>query len=166
MSLPVSYTSASLMAMTMTALGSMSTMTHSALLHHAGRAEALINAKIAKRYSLPLASVPGLLEALATDMAIYNVLTSQITIKKEDPWLLKYKGAIDILDDIAKGEIPLVGADYAVIPGRSDIMEAYSNTMNYHPTFWEGPQELQEQDSDKIEDEADIRDITIKDILK
>src|SRR3989304_2549607 len=160
MSLVVSYTSANLMIQTLPEINSISTLNASLMLHHAGRAEAFINAKIAKRYSIPILGQVPLLETLATDLAIYNVLCSRIVIKEEHPWFIRYKNSLDILDQIADGKLALVGEDGVIMTGREDIMECWSNTKGAVPTFWEGPDTLQIQDSDKIDDEADKRNIT------
>ena len=165
MSLVVSYTSANLMIQTLPEINSISTLNASLMLHHAGRAEAFINAKIAKRYSIPIQGQVPLLETLATDLAIYNVLTSRIVIKEEHPWFQRYKNSLDVLDQIADGKLSLIDITGAVLAGRSDVMECWSNTKDYNPTFWEGPDTLQIQDSDKIDDEADKRDIQYTDNL-
>ena len=130
------------------------------MLHHAGRAEALINAKIAKRYSIPISGQIPLLETLATDLAIYNVLTSRIVIKAEHPWFQRYKNSLDILDQIADGKLALIDSAGNIQTGREDVTELTSSTRGYAPTFWEGPDTLQIQDEDKMEDESDARDIT------
>lgn len=163
MSLVVSYTTASLMQMTLTAIGSISTLNNSLMLLHAGQAEALMNAKLSRRYSLPFTSQIPLLETLATDLAIYRVLSSRITLKSdagEHPWYVRFKESMKLLDDIAKGDILLVDTTGTLISGRSEAGEFHSTTQAYHPTFWEGPGELQIQDADKIDDGLDERDLT------
>lgn len=160
MPVTVSYTTVSLMQMTLAEIGSISTMTDSVLLLHAGAAESIINAKLSKRYSLPFTSVIPLLETLATDMAIYRTLTGRITIREEHPWFARYKAGEDLLNQIVDGAIPLITDLGEVQAGRSDnSMQVWSNTMDYTPTFWEGPWTLQNQDEDKLEDEASDRDI-------
>jgi len=160
MSLPVSYTTASLMQMTLPEIGSISTMTQSLMLHHAGRAEAYINARLSKLYSMPLSSTSPILETLATDLAIYNVLTARISIEAEHPWFARYKGAIDMIEKIADGEIPMINSSGEIIGGRGDQSEFYSNNMNYIPTFYEGAEENQVRDKDKVDDETDRRSLT------
>ena len=156
----VSYTSVAQITLTLVEIGSMSTLNSSGIAHHASRAETLINAKIANRYAIPIPYTVPLLETLATDLAIYNILTSRVTIKKEDPWFIRYKGTLAMLDEIATGELNLITSSGDILSGRSDVAEIWSSTKDYHPTFWEGPAEDQIQDKDKINDEADDRDIT------
>lgn len=153
----VSYTSASLMKMTLSEIGSISTIDNSMMLHHASMAETLINAKIAKKYTLPLTVAVPILETLATELAVYNVLTSRITIQKEHPWFMRFKNAMSTLDQIAKGDLSLVSVAGAVLAERSDIGEVWSSKQNYIPTFGEGSQEDNIQDSDKVQDELDER---------
>ena len=160
MSLPVSYTNASEMLKTLAEIGSISTINNSLMLHHAGRAEALINAKIAKRYSIPIAGQIPLLETLATDLAIYNLLCSRIVIKEEHPWFQRYKGAMVILDEIADGKLSLIDNTGEIQVGRTDVAECWSSSQGHVPTFWEGPDTLQIQDEEKIDDQATDRDLT------
>lgn len=156
----VSYTTVSLMQMTLAEVGSISTMTDSVLLLHAGAAEALINATISKRYSLPFTQEIPLLESLATDMGIYRVLTGRITINKEHPWFARFKNATETLKDIAEGKIELVSSSGEALTGKSSgSTQVWSNTKDYKSTMWEGPWSLMEPDSNKIEDEANDRDI-------
>ena len=70
---------------------------------------------------------------------------------------MRFKNAMSTLDQIAKGDLSLVSVAGAVLAERSDIGEVWSDKKNYIPTFWEGSQEDQIQDSDKIQDELDER---------
>src|SRR3972149_197958 len=149
MSLVVSYTSANLMIQTLPEINSISTLNASLMLHHAGRAEAFINAKIAKRYSIPIQGQVPLLETLATDLAIYNVLTSRIVIKEGSVWFDRYKNALGVLNEIAEGKLSLVDNEGNILTGRTDIMECWSSTQGVVPTFWEGSDTLQIVDQDK-----------------
>ena len=162
MSYTVSYTTVTQILQTLSALGSISTLNNSLLLLHAGQAEALINAKIAKRYTLPLTQSVPILETLATDIAIYNVLTTRISLKTEvgqHPWFQRFKMALDTLDDIVNGDVVLVGTQGTIVEDRSDLTEMYSTTMTYKPTTYEGPVELQDKDPDKVKDNLDARDL-------
>ena len=164
--LPVSYTTVSLMFVTLPDIGSVTTLTSAHLANFAGQAESEINAKLARAYSLPFTAEIPLLQTLATDLALYKVLTRRLFTSERleaSPWPDRYKEARETLTWIAAGELPLVDSSGAVLQGRSDIAEVYSTTKNYVPTFWEGPTGDQIQDADKIDDEADRRDLTIRD---
>lgn len=166
--LPVSYTSVDLMFSTFPEIGSLSSVNSAGFHHHAGMAESRINAAISRLYSLPFTVTIPLLQTLATDMAIYNVLSTRIALKTDDgehPWYQRFKAADATLNDIANGNIPLVDSSGGVVTGRGDMAEVYSNTMDYHPTFWEGPIEDQVPDVDKLDDGADDRSDTIGDRL-
>lgn len=161
----VSYTTVELIESTLVNIGSITTLRSADVAHHASRAETVINAAIAKRYSLPFSSPIPVLETLATDMAVFNILTGRITINEEHPWFVRYKNAEDLLDKIANGDISLVTSSGEVQTGRSDLAEVWSNTKDYHPTMWEGPWEDQTPDADKLKDQADDRDITLRNRL-
>lgn len=166
---PVSYTTVSLMFVTLPDLGSVTTLSSLQLATFAGQGEALINAKISPMYSLPMTVEVPILQAIATDIAIYNVLTRRLFTSKQletSPWPDRYKESLSILDKIADGTIPLVTASGAVLGGRTDQAEVYSTTKDSVPTFWEGPTEDHIQDADKIESEADRRGITIRNIVR
>lgn len=169
MAMTTSYTNASLVQAVFTSLGSISTLTDSVILLHAGQAEAYINAKIAKKYTLPFTQHIPILETLATDLAIYNILTTRISLRTEagtHPWFQRFKQAMDTLNEIVDGTMVLVGTDSVIMPLRSDNTEAYSNTMDYNPTTFEGPLELQHLDPSKLESSLDVRGMdTIQDKL-
>lgn len=169
MGLPVTYTSAETMLNTLSAIGSISTITNSNLMFYAGAAEALINAKIAKKYTLPITDSIPLLETLATDLAIYNVLTTRISLKTEaatHPWFQRFKNAMDLLDEIANGELTLVNSAGVVLNASMTADDMYSTTMNYVPTTGEIPDNLQGPDPDKVQDSLDKRNLHgFKDIL-
>ena len=169
MSLPVNYTSAELMLNTLSAIGSISTLTNSSLLFYAGAAEALINAKISKKYTLPIVDSIPLLETLATDLAIYNVLSARISLRTDagnHPWFQRFKNAIDILDDIANGSLTLINSAGTVLVAATNTDAMYSTTMDYVPTTGEIPDSLQGPDPNKVQDSLDKRNLHgFKDIL-
>lgn len=151
----VSYTSVDRMLLTLPEIGSMYTVSSAQLLLHAADAEALINAALAKRYSLPISGDVPLLTAIATDLAIYRALTGRITIKAEHPWFVRYKAALDMLEKIVSGDVPLVTTSGTLV-GVSQMVP-WSTTMTYNPTHWEGGWTMHAIDSDKLEAEADKR---------
>lgn len=159
----VSYTSVDQIEATMSLIGSMSTITSANIVKHASAAESEINAKIARRYSIPISGTVPILETLATDMAVYRILTGRAIIKEEHPWFSRYKDANKILDSIMSGTTLLITNSGDVISARSDElsgMQPWSNRKDYHPTHWEGPWTHHVQDEDKIDDESDERDFS------
>lgn len=66
-------------------------------------ADAEINAYLAVRYALPLATVPTTLKKLACDIARYNLFGPNLT----DEVSLRYKNAASFLKDVSKGTADL-----------------------------------------------------------
>lgn len=122
----------------------------------------MINGYIAQKYSLPLASVPPQLTMVARDISAYFIISQRLFTTQQlanSPWPDRFREAIDYLKAIADGAVVLTDSAAAIIEGRTDIAEVYSTTKDYHPTFWEGGATEQVQDQDKIDDEADRRDL-------
>lgn len=162
MALPVSYTTVSKMLLTFNGIGSVTALNSDGLAHHAGMAESYINARLSRLYTIPFTSTPPLLETLATDMSIYNVLSSRISMRSEQgdhPWYLRFKDSLKILDDIASGKIALVDSSGSVITGTGNVGEVYSNNMNYAATTTELPESIQRVDPDKVDDLLNERDL-------
>jgi phage gp36-like protein len=159
--MPVSYTSVARMLERFPEFGSVTTLTSAQLYGYAADAEALVNAKIARHYALPLAVTPPLLETVSTDIAIYYTLAKRLFTQERlnaSPWPDRYKEALAILDQIATGQVTLVGTDGSLVAARTDVAEVWTTTQRFTPTFHEGPWTTQIQDADKIEHELDRRD--------
>jgi len=157
---PVSYSTVSEVLTTLPMIGSVSNITSAHLATYLGKAQAEINTKLSRLYSIPFTVEVPILQTLATDMAVYFVLAQRIfTQEKQNKseWPEKYKRAIEILDDIADGKIMLIDSTGAVIEGRGDIAEVFSNTMDYVPTMAEIDITDESVDKDKIDDEIDRR---------
>lgn len=164
----VSYTSISKMLSILPDLGSVTTLTSAQLFEFAGQAESEINAALVKKYSLPLSGEVPILTTLATDIAIYKVLTRRLFTSERlaaSPWPDRYKEAVAQLDKIAAGDLMLVDASGTAIGDRTDLAETFSTTQNYVPTMWEGPTPDHVIDPQKIKDEADRRGLTVRDRL-
>jgi len=90
------------------------------------QADAEIDAYLAKRYRLPLASVPPVVKALSIDIALYHLHSRREgmpPIREE-----KYKRAVAFLTDVARGLAEIVGADGAEVTGDdSEVAEITSN---------------------------------------
>lgn len=154
-SLPVSYTTVLLCYETLPDLRSATNVESKVVYAHAGRAQAIVNAKVVRRYNLPFALTPPLIESITTDLTIYSVLakTAIIANTTEDgSWPKAYKESMDLLGAIANGSMMLVDSAGAVIAQRTDQMLARSSSETYVPTFSELPPEQAVIDSDKIDD--------------
>lgn len=75
--------------------------------------DALIDGYLASRYALPLTGTPPLIEALASDIAIYKLHNGAVDPKVEED----HKAAVRSLQAIAAGTIRLPGASGIETPG-------------------------------------------------
>lgn len=160
LTLPVSYTTVELLLNTLPAIGSVSAITSAHIAHYIGEAQAHIDAKISRYYSLPLSVEVPIIQTIATNLTVYGLMVKRLLSAQQindSPWPARYKEAQELLDDIGAGKLPLVNASGAILAGRSDVAEVYSTTMNNVPTFYEGDWKDMVQDSDKIDDEDDRR---------
>lgn len=125
-------------------------------------AENEIDARLAKFYTVPVAGCP-MLETIATDIAIYRVLSRRIftaTSLKESPWPDRYKEAVDLLGEIAEGKATLVDSSGSIIAAITTEAEVWSDKQDYLPTFHEGHDTEHIVDPDKLQDIRDDRDLS------
>ncbi len=152
--LPVSWTTVSLMMMTLPAVSSRTSVDSATMSNFAGRAEATMRAKWADRYSFPLAPSP-FVEALSTDYACYLLLSRRIftTERQNDSaWVDRFKEALDDIEKVASGDISLVDSAGAIIERADSLERPWSSTTNYLPTMTEDDPRSQVVDPNKIED--------------
>ncbi len=153
--LPISYTCVENVYDTLPRLLDLSTLTSGHIAMFIGRAEAKINAMIVKRYTIPLTQETFILEQIANDMAIHDIVKKRLfTADKlsESPWPDAYKTAVEDLEKIADGKMPLVAVDGSIIGGRTDVSEVWSNNMDYHPTYSDLDEFDQIRDGDRLDD--------------
>ena len=94
----------------MPGVNSISNVTSSVLAHYIGRAEGVMNARLATRYTVPLSNNIPVLDFIATDLAIYEVVAKRVittTKDTENDWPSRFKEANLLLDKIVSGEIRL-----------------------------------------------------------
>lgn len=160
MTLPVSWTTVSLMLMTLPAISSRTSANSATLANFAGRAEATMRAKWSDKYTFPLAPSP-FVETLATDYACYLLLTRRIfsTERQNDSaWVDRFKEALDDIEKVAEGKISLVDSANAIIQRTDTTDRPWSNTQTYLPTMTEDDPRSQVIDPNKIEDIQSERD--------
>lgn len=141
-------------------IGSASTITSEQIAHFIGEAEAYINASIAHRYTVPVKKDVPLLTQIATDLAIYRMLSRKvlkIPRASDEEWLDRYKESVSVLQQVARGEITLIDTSGNVLEQRTDVLPLDSNNRTYLPTFHEGDWTDMVQDEDKIDDTLDER---------
>lgn len=153
------YTSVDRMLIFDPKISSASSVTTAAMGLFAADAEAVVNGYIVRHYTLPLTfptsgGTAPLLVAIATDLALWRVYRRLFTQQqlKDSAWPAQFKSAMDLLEDIADGEILLQDSDGTVIGGRTDTSPIWSNTMGYVPTFSELDPEFSYTSTDKITD--------------
>lgn len=141
-------------------LTTVTSMTSAQLFLYVADAESIVNAMLARTYTVPVTGSPPVLVAISTDLSIYRALRRVFSGErmKDSQWVKSFKDAMDMLGEIARGEIPLVTASGALIESRSDYAQVYSSTQNYVPTFSELDMVFSEVDPGKIDDLLAERD--------
>lgn len=125
--------------------------------------EGEINARLSRRYTVPITGSTPVLEGIADDLTLYRVLSRRIFTQdqlKDSVWPNRFKEALDLLKEIASGQIEIVNSAGAVIAQRTDVAQAATNNIGYLPTFHEGGSWLDQiKDPDKVDDLLDERDL-------
>lgn len=123
------------------------------------QAENEVNAKVGGRYALPLAVTCPILATLSLRETIFRIAIQRglvhfpPAVQGKAPLAVQHEMDQKLLDQILSGKVSLLDSSLAVIaPSLTDRGEIYSNTMNYPPTFHEGPMMDQVIDPVKIED--------------
>ena len=159
-SFPASYCTVSLMYVLNPRIGSITTIDSEHISIGIGMAEAEMNGKLAKRYDLPFSVDIPFLSAISANLASYYILRRQVTKEKSNKsdWVDSFKVMADeMLKQIVENQVELLTASNAVV-ARTVGQEAWSNTMDYQPTMFEGDPSEWVVDPDKIQDERDARD--------
>ena len=156
------YTSVDRILLDMPAIGSVTNLTSEAILGaYITPAESIVDAKISRLYTTPVLPAPELLITLATDIAIYRILSRRVFNAqqlKDSVWPSRYAESLTLLDQVADGSITLVDTDGTVIEGRSEGAVATSNTKGYVHTFNEDEPIDHVQDPTKLNDIAAARE--------
>ncbi len=153
--LPFSYSTVSLMMLTLPAAMSLTNVQSAHFAHYGGQAQALVSAKLAKFYSMPLTQEVPILQAITTDISLYYLLVKRVFTGErmnKSEWPDRFKMAMDILDDISTGKLPLLDSAGVLVTGRGDIAEVWTNNKGYRPTFHDGEWESMAQDPNMLDD--------------
>lgn len=132
------YTSVAKVIETLPTIGSVTNITSSVITAFITDAEALVNAKLARTFTVPVSGTPPLLAAVATDVALYRMVTRRLVVGEKtnrSEWPNRYKEAMDILDALVAGNMQLVTSSGDTIAQMNDADTAWSNTQNLTPTF-------------------------------
>lgn len=164
--LPVSYTTVDDVFTALPAIGSVSNVTSGVVATTAGRVEAKMNGKLAKAYALPITvdsgmSIP-LLNAISTDLTCYELMAKFVFVQgmaKKSEWPDRFKEAMELLDDIVDGAIPLMNSSMEVIDASAGASSVpWSSSEDYYPTMNEDSFINHAIDEDKLDDVEDDRD--------
>lgn len=156
--LPASYCDVQSMLDTVPRVGSYTAITSAHMSFEIGKAQALIDGKLARRYSVPFSPVPNLVASICVDISLYHLLTKRVFASDavfDENMVKGLARAFDDLDDLASGEMTLTMSGSTVTGATTAL--PWSNTQNYNPTAHEGPWERMPQDPDKIDDLLDDR---------
>ena len=152
------YTNVARLRTLLPILGSVTTIASADMALYVNDAEALVNGKLAKLYTTPVNSAP-MLSMIASDIAIYRLLALRVFTQDQvnkSEWIDRYKESMELLDEIANGDIPLVVGD-EVVETDSSRVRMESNTQGYVQTFQEDNVLESEIDDDKLTDIAGDR---------
>lgn len=121
-------------------------------------AEALIDAKISKRYKLPLQEVPDIIQSLALELTEYfaeKEIHTPTSSGDEVSWLYaRYDRIMKILDEISIGNLLLTNSEGQPLPISEDNLSFIrSNHMNVKQIFSLEDFEKQEVDENYGKDE-------------
>ena len=130
---------------------------------HIVRADALINAKISKRYSTPISPTPPLLASLSEDITCYYTYRSFYTSdnsNRTEYFAELCEKAFETIDEIRDGKIDLVNTAGSLIgevssESTSGILD--STNKDYQPFFDVDDELSWEFDADLLDDVAGNR---------
>lgn len=158
----MAYSSATSILLIFPGLANTSTVTN-VITRHITRADALIDSKISKRYSVPISPTPPLLGSLSEDISVYYTYRSFYTSDNSNrtEYFAELRDhAIATLDEIREGKIDIVNTAGSLITERDEesttgILD--STTKDYQP-FFDVDDELDWKfDADRLDDVADKR---------
>src|SRR3990167_9429018 len=135
--LVASYTTVQRVYDTFPPISSLTGLSSAMVLDWIGGVEAEINAKISKRYALPLSGDCPILTAIATREAIYRIAVERALVQfppaqqGKAPRQVQHEQDQKLLDQLAAGEITLyavdsAGAFSALVAEETTQMEVYS----------------------------------------
>ena len=162
----LTYTSVDRMLTAYPRVAEVSAITSAHLATYAGDAEALVNAWIAQRYTVPVSGNPPLLVTLATDLAVYRTLALRVFTSErmnESAWPDRYKESMSMLERIAAGDIPLVTVSGDLVTEGSATIagEVWSSKVGYLPTMTEVGPEGQQVFVVKEDKRVEMRLVTV-----
>jgi phage gp36-like protein len=120
------------------------TATVAIISRHITRADALIDAKLSRRYPLPFAVTPPLIATISEDIASFYTYRSLYASDNQNTSarITEYSGdgtmtAFSLLEQIREGTMDLVYSDGSIVTERTDEQDdsVYSTNEEYTPIF-------------------------------
>ena len=116
--------------------------------------ESFVDAYLAKRYATPITPVPSMITQIASDLAIFNMMTEK-QVQVPDSFQARYDRSIRTLEMLRDGEMVLPATVTAVSTGDN---EAWSAQQDYHSTFSPVLDELEQAvDDDWVQADINTR---------
>ncbi len=120
------------------------------------RASNLIDSKLARVYAVPFATdpsgAPPRIRDLAVDLAMLDVVERSPNLPE---WIkARIERAYAALEELAKGDAGLVGADGSVLSELTTVDVPSSTTSEYVPVFLANPSLSERVDPNRVRDEA------------
>lgn len=118
---------------------------------HIDRAESLVNAKVAQRYSLPFSTVPPLIRTITQDIATYMAIRGTLNQdgKVKNVYLEDYEKAMSLLDEVVSGAITLVDTQGTALATLGE-QRFQSSTIDRSPIFGLDEAQNWQRDADEI----------------
>lgn len=117
-------------------------------------AESLIDGYLGVRYATPISPVPAMITQIASDLAIFNMLVEHLPAAP-DFFQPRFDRCMDMLKMLATGDLTLGSSVSLAATGDQ---EAWSSTMDFHPTFDPSLADVdQTVDSDRVSEAKDTR---------
>lgn len=124
------------------------------------RAEATVNAALARRYSLPFTATPPEVKRITEDIASYYLIRAshwQTSGATKNDYLEEFKTAFEDLKAIATGESSLADSTGSLIPVNTSGLFK-SSSENYSQIFDVDDPDSWAVDEDRLDDIEDARE--------
>jgi phage gp36-like protein len=116
-------------------------------------AESFVDARIGRRYAVPLTVVPAFITQVTADIAIFNMLTDHLP-GKPDFFQPRYDRALEMLSMVDSGTLSIGSASLST----TGDQEAWSTTQGYHSVFSPVlPADEQQADIQRQQADLDLR---------
>lgn len=116
-------------------------------------ADAIIDASLTHRYTVPFSSTPTIIEGISTDFAAY------ITKYRKDPRVVTDpQTELERQVALSANNLEQLKTGAMNIPDESQKQLVESDTEDYHPIFDVGPELEQIVDEDRLDDIEDARE--------